>query len=789
MFKYNLTIFLRNIKRDKSSFFINLIGLSTGLACALLIYLWVDDELNIDKFHEKDSQLYQVMQNYQMPDGIHTWEYTPALLANSIIKDMPEIEMAVSSNNKYFTTNGILSNGERAFETNGLYVSEDYLKIFDYKVLCGNKEQMLTDKKYVVISEKYAQKLFKSIENIIGKTIEWEGGIYNGVFEISGVFKNMPSNSSVKFDILFHFDLIRDNISWVNNWKGDGAITYVVLKKGTNIADLNKKLTHFIKTTASRKEASLFLQKYSERYLNSKYENGVITGGRIEYVRLFSIIALFILLIACINFINLSTAKADLKLKEIGIKKTMGSGRKMLIFQFLGESILISTFSLIIAIILVIILLPIFNEITGKSLQFIIGTKLLFNLIMINLLTGLVSGSYPAIYLSGLNPIKVLKAGNTKSNFNKLWLRKGLVIFQFSISVVFITGFIVVTKQIKYTQTKTLGYNRDNIICFDRKGEGVNNEVFLAEIKKIPGVLLASNMTGPFLNNPYTNNNYSWKGKTSEQQIPFPNQSVGYGFFETLGMQFVEGRPFSDDYKNEYSKVIVNEAAVEFMGFKEPLGEIIQYGQNQNMQIIGIVKDYQINSLHENIKPCFIRFEPNGRNIIVKVKGGTEISTLEKLENLYKKFHPKYPFDFTFLDLEYQALYDSENRVAFLSKYFAFIAIIISCMGVFGLGAFTIQQRKKEIGIRKVQGSTTFGIVRLLFGDLTTLIFFSILISMPLGYYISKNWLNSFAYRIELNWWIFAGAGIIALLIGWLTVAMQTFKAANSNPVICLKDE
>lgn len=789
MFKYNLTIFLRNIKRDKSSFFINLIGLSTGLACALLIYLWVDDELNIDKFHEKDSQLYQVMQNYQMPDGIHTWEYTPALLANSIIKDMPEIEMAVSSNNKYFTTNGILSNGERAFETNGLYVSEDYLKIFDYKVLCGNKEQMLTDKKYVVISEKYAQKLFKSIENIIGKTIEWEGGIYNGVFEISGVFKNMPSNSSVKFDILFHFDLIRDNISWVNNWKGDGAITYVVLKKGTNIADLNKKLTHFIKTTASRKEASLFLQKYSERYLNSKYENGVITGGRIEYVRLFSIIALFILLIACINFINLSTAKADLKLKEIGIKKTMGSGRKMLIFQFLGESILISTFSLIIAIILVIILLPIFNEITGKSLQFIIGTKLLFNLIMINLLTGLVSGSYPAIYLSGLNPIKVLKAGNTKSNFNKLWLRKGLVIFQFSISVVFITGFIVVTKQIKYTQTKTLGYNRDNIICFDRKGEGVNNEVFLAEIKKIPGVLLASNMTGPFLNNPYTNNNYSWKGKTSEQQIPFPNQSVGYGFFETLDMQFVEGRPFSDDYKNEYSKVIVNEAAVEFMGFKEPLGEIIQYGQNQNMQIIGIVKDYQINSLHENIKPCFIRFEPNGRNIIVKVKGGTEISTLEKLENLYKKFHPKYPFDFTFLDLEYQALYDSENRVAFLSKYFAFIAIIISCMGVFGLGAFTIQQRKKEIGIRKVQGSTTFGIVRLLFGDLTTLIFFSILISMPLGYYISKNWLNSFAYRIELNWWIFAGAGIIALLIGWLTVAMQTFKAANSNPVICLKDE
>lgn len=789
MFKYNLTIFLRNIKRDKSSFFINLIGLSTGLACALLIYLWVDDELNIDKFHEKDSQLYQVMQNYQMPDGIHTWEYTPALLANSIIKDMPEIEMAVSSNNKYFTTNGILSNGERAFETNGLYVSEDYLKIFDYKVLCGNKEQMLTDKKYVVISEKYAQKLFKSIENIIGKTIEWEGGIYNGVFEISGVFKNMPSNSSVKFDILFHFDLIRDNISWVNNWKGDGAITYVVLKKGTNIADLNKKLTHFIKTTASRKEASLFLQKYSERYLNSKYENGVITGGRIEYVRLFSIIALFILLIACINFINLSTAKADLKLKEIGIKKTMGSGRKMLIFQFLGESILISTFSLIIAIILVIILLPIFNEITGKSLQFIIGTKLLFNLIMINLLTGLVSGSYPAIYLSGLNPIKVLKAGNTKSNFNKLWLRKGLVIFQFSISVVFITGFIVVTKQIKYTQTKTLGYNRDNIICFDRKGEGVNNEVFLAEIKKIPGVLLASNMTGPFLNNPYTNNNYSWKGKTSEQQIPFPNQSVGYGFFETLDMQFVEGRPFSDDYKNEYSKVIVNEAAVEFMGFKEPLGEIIQYGQNQNMQIIGIVKDFQINSLHENIKPCFIRFEPNGRNIIVKVKGGTEISTLEKLENLYKKFHPKYPFDFTFLDLEYQALYDSENRVAFLSKYFAFIAIIISCMGVFGLGAFTIQQRKKEIGIRKVQGSTTFGIVRLLFGDLTTLIFFSILISMPLGYYISKNWLNSFAYRIELNWWIFAGAGIIALLIGWLTVAMQTFKAANSNPVICLKDE
>ncbi|MDN5216483.1 ABC transporter permease [Fulvivirgaceae bacterium BMA12] len=793
MLRHNFILTFRSFKRYKTSFLINIIGLSTGLASALLIYLWINDELNVDKFHDKDGQIYQIMQNFDTPNGIVTRNYTPAHLAKALLKEIPEVEFATSTNTVYQSNwaKGIVSSEGIFMDAKGILADEDYFSVFSYNLIRGNKDLVLEDKNSIVISERLAKKLFKPTENIIGKTLEWKNENLRSIFQVSGIFENTPLNSTVQFDFIINYNVLLDNNSESRDWNSDHAYTYLVLKEGTDTERFNEKIAGFLGSKhPQREKCSLFVQQYSKRYLYGKYENGVPVGGRIMYVRLFFAIALFILLIACINFMNLSTAQASRKMKAIGIKKAIGINRGALIIQFLGESTLMAILSLAVALLIVVLLLPQFNIITEKHLHLNPDIPDTLSIVGIVLVTGIISGIYPAFYLSGFNPATVLK-GKFGTAFNELLVRRVLVIFQLTLSAVFIVGFLVIYKQIELTQTKNLGYDQDNVITFQRQGEiDVNGfEVFLSELKNTPGVVNASTIAGNIMKQINLNAGYSWQGSTPEDgEIVFPSPEVNYNFIETLGIELKEGRSFSHEYSNEFSKLVINEAAAKMIGFKDPIGKYVKRNQRE-MQIIGVVKNFHYTSLHESIRPVFFRYGPNGRTVMVKIKNGAEETTIENLKEIYEKFHPNYPFEFTFLDEDYQMLYDSENKVSALSKYFAGLAILISCLGLFGLASFTTERRIKEIGIRKIMGSNAFDIVRLLTGNFTKTIIISIVISLPASYLLAKNWLDSFAYRIDLEWWYFAGAGILVLFIAWITVGLQTIKAARVNPVNCLKDE
>ena len=790
MFRHNLIIIFRNFKRNKTSFFINLIGLSTGLACALMIYLWVKDELHIDKFNQKDNQLYQVMRNSQGPDGkIITFEWTPGPLAKSLADEMPDVEYAVTVQEKQ-SNRGTLSYDDKYFKAKELYVSKDFFNVFSYHLIQGGRNKVLIDKYSVVISEELASKIFHTTENIIGKTIEWNQKEISGKFVITGIFTPPPSNSTVKFDLVFTFDLYRAKNPNLDKWTYNEPSTYLLLKRSVDIDLFNRKIVNFLQTKSNEDSHSLFLRRYSDKYLYGKYDNGIQSGGRIEYVRLFSIIALFILVIACINFMNLSTAQASKRIKEIGVKKAMGASRKWLIVQHLGESLLIAYLSLIVAVVLIVILLPQFNAITGKHLNFNYDTKVTLFYLGVTFFTGLMAGIYPALFLSHFNPAIVLK-GKFNRSIGELWARKGLVIFQFTISIILIVLVFVVYKQTAYIQSKNLGFDRNNIICFKKEGkleEGI--KPFLSELEKIPGIVNASIYHGDLIVNPTGTDGVNWEGKSPNDKINFKYLWVGDNFIETIGIEVEEGQSFSEEYSTNDTKIIFNETAIKSMGLKDPIGKTITlWGESK--QIVGVVKDFNFESLYENLKPCFLLFSSTEDldNIILKIKTGTERETIERLRKSYQKFNMGLPFDFKFMDDDYQILYESENRVAILSRYFAGIAIIISCLGLFGLTAFTAERRRKEIGIRKVFGSNELDIISLLSIEFSKQLLVSIAIALPISYLISMHWLDSFAYRIKLEWWFFVGAGLIALFIAWTTMGTQAIKAANTNPAQCLKDE
>lgn len=792
MFRHNLLLAYRNFLRYKSTFFINLIGLSTGLACALLIYLWVNDELRVDKFHEKDSQLYQVMHIVQTPNSIQSFEGTPGLLARSLAEEIPEVVSAVAVRPS-FNHKGILSIEDKHIKASEQYVGKEFFNIFSYQLIQGDKYQVLTDKYSVVISDELARKLFNTIENVIGKTVEWNHDDLSGSYLISGIFERPPSNSSAQFDILFNYELFLEKRSNFLSWENSNPATYIILKEGTNVDQFNEKIAGFIKTKLPTSNSTLFLRQYSDKYLYGQYENGIQAGGRIEYVRLFSIVAIIILTIACINFMNLSTAKASRRLKEVGVKKAIGADRKTLIIQFLSESMMMAFLSLLLSLILVVLVLPQFNNITGKHLTFAFGLNIILSVLGITSFTGFISGSYPAFYLSGFRPATILKGGGAPGKLNTstaaLWMRKGLVVFQFTISVIFIASVLVVSKQLSFIQNKNLGYDRDNVIYFTNEGKVLESfETFLSEVKHIPGVVNASSFANNLTGSHGGTSGVNWEAKNPDEAIDFGNLEVGYDFIETLGIEMAAGRTFSREFGADSSSIIFNEAAIESMGLQDPIGKTIKlWGQEK--RIIGVVKNFHFESLYEEIKPCFLQLYPVSNKTMVKIQEGSEAETLAQLQQFYQEYNQGLPLDYKFLDDDYQVLYASEQRVTVLSRYFAGLAILISCLGLFGLAAFTAERRLKEIGIRKVLGSTDWGIAYLLSNDFTKMVVTAIVIALPLSYFIAKNWLESFAYRIDLELWYFIGAGLVALLIAWFTVGLQTVKAAKVNPTQCLKDE
>ncbi len=792
MLKSYFTIAWRNLRKDRLFTFLNLIGLSTGLACTLLIWLWATDERAMDRWNEKDNRLYQVMDNQHSAAGIRTMEATPSLLARTLKAEMPEVEYAAGVLPTSWYGRVTLSVRNNDVNAVGHYADADFFNVFSYPLLQGDKNTVLTDKRSIVLSRELALKLFHTTDNVVGKTVEWQ---HEQPYVVSGIFDGDQPHSSDKFDFLAPLDRFLDMNPYQKDWgKSEDPGTYVVLKEGASLARFNQKITNLIKQKSQDPNVNLTLvaRPYSSGYLYGNYENGIQTGGRIEYVRLFSIIAILILVIACINFMNLSTAKASKRMKEVGVKKCIGASRSALIFQYLGESMLMTLLSLGLAIALVFLLLPAFNSITGKQLALHFDGPLIGILMAITLVTGLLSGSYPAFYLSAFRPVAVLK-GRLRTSMGELWVRKGLVVFQFTLTVLFIVGVLVIYKQIEFIQTKDPGYNKEHVLSFDMAGiTAKNTQTFLAAIKKLPGVVNASGMDHNSLIESFGGSTAMWEGQDPKANLQISNIGINYGMIETLGLQIAKGRTFSRELSSDSAEVILNQAAVDAMGIKDPIGRKMQVfgGDGPKRTIVGVVKDFHFQSVHAPVKPFALRLVPQyTQDIMVRIKAGTEKATIGQVGQLYGKYHAGFPFEYRFLDDDFQAMYVAEKRVATLSRYFGGLAVLISCLGLFGLAAFTAERRFKEIGIRKVLGATVSGLVLLLSADFLKLILVAVLIAFPLAGWVTNQWLHGFAYRTTIGAEVFLLAGAATLLITMVTISFQTVKAALANPAESLKAE
>ena len=790
MFRHNLLLTYRIFIRYKSSFFINLAGLSVGLATALLIFLWIHDELSIDKFHDKDERLYQVLENWEFDSSVHTAFETSGPVAEALRSNMPGVEYATAM--APATWPGFdgfaLSVEEVSIRAAGQFVEKDYFNIFSFELIRGDKDQVLKDKSSIVLSEPVAVKLFQTTENVVGKTVTFQ---QDRQFIVSGIFKGTPPNSSVQFDFVLSFEVLKEMKPWVDSWGSTGPAVYVVLKDGTDVRQFNRKLATFVRQVTKGEETTrtIFLQHYSDLYLYGIYENGMLVGGRIEYVRLFSVVAFAILLIACINFMNLSTARASRRMKEVGVKKVVGAGRKTLIFQYMGESILMAFLSLVLAVIIAVLFLPRFNEIAGKQLMIGFDQYQVLSILAITLLSGIIAGSYPALYLSGYRPIRVLK-GALNHSTSAIWARKGLVIFQFTVSVILITGVWVIYNQVEYIRQQNLGYDREHVAWLTIEGRVKGNtDTFLSEVKNIPGVVNAAATAHNLIGHSWSMQGMEWAGGGRDDQVTFQIAGVDYNFIEMMGLEITAGRSFSKDRAGEKDKIIFNEAAIDAMGLVDPVGSTVNFFMGTK-EIIGVVKNFHFESLHEELKPLFFILLPNALNrIMIKMEAGKEKEVISRLRGFYETYNPGFVFDYRFLDDDYQAQYAAEQRISTLCGYFAAIAIFISCLGLFGLTAFTAERRTKEIGIRKILGASNGGIIRLLSTNFTKMIIVAITIGLPASYFITRKWLEGFAFRIELEWWYFAGSGLAALFIAWSTVWLQAVKATRIDPVECLKDE
>lgn len=806
MLKQNLNLFFRNIKKHKSTFLINLIGMSTGLACTLLIAIWVVDELSVDSFHDKDDRLVQILQNIPTPNGIETEETTQGPLAQALVNEFPEVEQSVTvladewfENEKHILSDG----GDRLFSSVNQYASKDYFNMFSFPLLHGNPDQVLANTSSVVISEEMAKMLFQTTE-AIGKTVEWIHDEYGAAYTVSGVFKELPKNSSAQFDAVFSIEDFAAQNEDFRAWEDSDANTYALLKPNTNLGEFNEKIKNYLKTRNKNYRETYFAQPFIDHYLHGTYENGLVSGGRIQYVRLFSIIALLILVIACVNFINMATAKASNRIKEIGVKKSVGAKRKSLMLQFTAESIVMASISMVLALLIVQLLLQQFNEISGKELALNFNFDLVLGILLITILAGIAAGIYPALYLSGLSALNGLK-GKLLKNLRGNFARKGLVIFQFVTSVILIVSVLIVYQQMDFIQSKNLGFNKEHIIWFssgvlektmnradDSGGMTAEDmEAFLQTLKNTPGVVNAANFRHSMMADFGTTTGLEWPGQDAGQEALFAQISGGYDFIETMRIQLKQGRLFSREFKTDNEKIIFNESAVEQMGMKDPIGKVISlWGEDK--EIIGVVKDFHIDKLYSKVLPVFMKLD-NGlfsSNIMVRMRPGDEGATIERVKKAYQDFFMEgMPFGFRFLNESYQALYESEQRVATLSKYFAGLAILISCLGLFGLATFTAERRRKEIGIRKVLGQSAAQVTIMLTSEFAKLVLIAVLIALPIAYLLASNWLSGFAYRIPLQVWYFLGAGLVALAVALLTVGSQAINAANRNPVDGLREE
>ena len=787
MFKNYLKTAIRSFLRYKGYTFLNLSGLIVGITCSLLLLLWVQDEWNMDKFHEKDSQLYQMMRNIHLSDGqIYSITAVPQPTKELLESKYPEVDQVAMISYPY---DELWSHEEIMFREEGRYVSPEFLEIFSFPLQVGDAASALKDIHSIVISEEMARKYYGDTEfsSILGKTITRNNST---LFTITGIMNPIPGSSSLQFDWLIPDTEFISRNSWVESWFNGGMQIVFTLVEGASIEEFNEKTEQEINiNTNYDADERLFAQSYSSRYLYGDYDAGRPSGGRIDYVRMMLIVAIFILVIACVNFMNLATARSSRRSLEIGVRKVMGARKNSLVTQFFVESLSLATFATALAVLITYLVLPGFNDLTGKSmlLQFQAAEFWIMVFALI-LFTGFVAGSYPALMLSSFKTTNSLKGAVNKGGRAALF-RKGLVVFQFAISILLIVGTIAVYRQLDFVMSKDLGMNENNMVYIPLEGETYNKfDAYKNELSNLANVQSVTSISGNPLSYGRSTSGVQWEGRGEDEEVEINVMNVSDDFISTMQMEILDGRDFSPEYGTDTLNYLVNEEAARIMGMENPVGEPLSVW-GVDGQIVGLVKDFHMSSLHEPIAPLVIRYDASSAFIaFIRIDNNTR-EALAGIESVTRNINPSFPFRYEFLDVEYAEAYRNEQTISSVANIFAIVAIFISCLGLFGLSSFSAEVRTKEIGIRKVHGASVTQLVLLLSREYALLILIAAIIAIPLGAYFVSGWLDNFTFRVDVGWTMYLISGLLALIIAAVTVSFKSFQAANTNPVNTLKEE
>jgi putative ABC transport system permease protein len=787
MFKNYFIITLRNLYKNSVYSFINIAGLSIGITCSLLILLWVFDELSFDKFHPKVDRLYQVWINASYDGKINSWTSVPLPTYEAMKTADSKIKNSVIAD---WGGDHLLTVGETRVTKRAHYVSEEFLEMFEFPLVKGNASTVLDDPTSIVITESTAKSLFGD-EDPINKVIRLDNA---HELKVTGVLKDVPKNSSFEFDYLLTWKLNEQN-EWVKNsrtqWGNYSFQVFLELDDKQSEVSVEKAIVDMLEKHGEKDlKREFFLHPLERWRLHSSFKEGKEDGGMIEYVQMFSVIAIFILVIACINFMNLATARSERRSREVGIRKSVGSRRGEIIFQFLGESLFIAFMAFVIAVLLSELLLPFYNDLVQKKL-FIDYTSSQFWIFAISLVlfTGVISGSYPAFYLSSFQPVEVLK-GKVKVGKSASLPRKILVTLQFGFSILLIIGTVVIYQQIQHVKSRDLGYAQENLITVDYTDEvGKNYKVIKQELLQ-SGVVGAVTKSNSPITSIYSNNFLGWPGKPEDMRVLFTTIATEYDYTKTMGIKILEGRDFSEDFKSDSSAIVVNKAAMDVMQLKDPIGQKLDLWGGKK-ELIGIVDNVLMGSPDRPISPMFMVLQPDWVSAVsIRLEKTNDLpASLKKVESIFKKYNPAYPFQYAFADVEFQKKFTTITMTSQLASLFAGLAIVITGLGLFGLAAFTAEQRTKEIGIRKVMGASVTSLVSLMNKDFSRLVIIAFVVSAPMAWWLLNTFLERYPYRITIQWWVFPLTGLISLIFALVIVTTQSMRAARANPVNSLRNE
>ena len=789
MYSNYLLVAIRNAMHYKGYTVLNLLGLIIGITTSMLIYLWIENETSIDQFHKHKDRLFAVKRNMQQAEGnIITTNSIPHPLKNVLEQEYPEVEAICEVS---WLNQSIIGKHGVSTQERGRFATENFFEVFSWELIHGDKTTALKDPSSIVISETLANKLigeeYENIASLMGETIEYDK---QAELIITGIFKDLGEMSHDQFDWLIPAQGYIARNDWMQSWE-NGAFSILVLLKNANdkavVAD--RIYPEIEKHTERTTGETLWLQKFSDMYLYDKYENGTVAGGRITYVRIMQVVALFILLIACINFMNLATARSSRRTKEIGIRKVMGAHRGMVSWQFLVEALLYATVSVFISLVLVYMLLPLFNQLVGKQLILnLLNLKYPIMIIGLIIGLGLFAGSYPALKLSSLTLTQALRGTSNRDKSGYL-IRKGLVVFQVAISFILLFGALIISNQLDYMLTKDTGINRENIVSVWMEG-GLDKqfETYRQELLAIPGITGVTGASGNPISYGRSTSTAKWEGQPPNTPYELNVLNVYDDYFENMGLSILQGRAFDPNLQSDSMHYMINESAAAIMGFDDPIGKGLSVWGMQG-RIIGVVEDYNMRSLHNEISPLIILNDPSSIDMALISIDGTISEVMKSIEEITVNMSPGYPFQYQFLDESYQRQYETEITLSKLSSVFVIISVIIAVLGLFGLSSYSAELRSKEIGVRKVHGASTAQLLLLLSRDYAFLIGLAFLLAAPLGYYLLRDWLNYFAYHIDLGVGLFFKAGVLLFVISMVTVLFKSYQAASTNPVRTLRSE